>query len=156
MKKKLFIYSIFCLLSLGLLTTSCSSDDDSQSIVEGNKKIKITLTVNNVAENDYVNLTIGGTKVNQTTVLKLNGVPQNNVSVISFSNDDFMNGTVTYVIEDIDGLYVANTSGIINDLTPDNAQMTYSYVAEVNDNVVQNVNNAPVQGTNGITLNFNY
>nr|WP_317630920.1 hypothetical protein [uncultured Flavobacterium sp.] len=156
MKKKLFIYPIFCLLSLGLLTTSCSSDDDSQSIVEGNKKIKITLTVNNVAENDYVNLTIGGTKVNQTTVLKLNGVPQNNVSVISFSNDDFMNGTVTYVIEDIDGLYVANTSGIINDLTPDNAQMTYSYVAEVNDNVVQNVNNAPVQGTNGITLNFNY
>ena len=151
MKKKLFIYPIFCLLSLGLLTTSCSSDDDSQSIVEGNKKIKITLTVNNVAENDYVNLTIGG-----TTVLKLNGVPQNNVSVISFSNDDFMNGTVTYVIEDIDGLYVANTSGIINDLTPDNAQMTYSYVAEVNDNVVQNVNNAPVQGTNGITLNFNY
>ena len=143
-------------MSLGLLTTSCSSDDDSQSIVEGNKKIKITLTVNNVAENDYVNLTIGGTKVNQTTVLKLNGVPQNNVSVISFSNDDFMNGTVTYVIEDIDGLYVANTSGIINDLTPDNAQMTYSYVAEVNDNVVQNVNNAPVQGTNGITLNFNY
>ena len=43
MKKKLFIYPIFCLLSLGLLTTSCSSDDDSQSIVEGNKKIKITL-----------------------------------------------------------------------------------------------------------------
>ena len=109
--------SVLAVLTLGLSTTACSSDDnstDSPALEKNTYKVTVSLT--NVGENDFVSLIYaGGTLSGKTDVWKVNGKVRTGESAISLAKNDFGAGTKTYVIETTEPINAfANSVQIIN------------------------------------------
>ncbi|MDR2223704.1 MAG: hypothetical protein LBE34_13380 [Flavobacteriaceae bacterium] len=117
-KLKSVLFGILAVVSIGLFTTGCSKSDDSNpgdfSLEKNNYKITVSLT--NVEENDFISLTFaGGTAMGKTDVWKVNGKVRTGESAVSLAKNDFGAGTTTYVIETTEPIHAfANGVQIIN------------------------------------------
>jgi len=148
---------LLCILMMGTLL-SCSSDDDSGSPSTTNgKNVKLTITVNGVADSDYLSfVAVGGAAsgASENTVWKVNGTALTDESGVSLGENDFMGSTQTYVIESVTPLSVVSVG--MQFLTFGERSYTFSYKAEVNGEVVKEENNITVTATNDYTHDYTY
>lgn len=112
-KFKTALLGVLTLLTLGLFTTGCSSDDNSSEPFKQEKDTyKITVTLADVDQDrDYVSITfVGGTITGKTDVWKVNGVVKTNEAAASLSKKDFGAGAKTYVIETTEPIHALTGS----------------------------------------------
>lgn len=139
MNKKIALLGFLSVFALGLLTTSCSSDDDNNPTTPDGSNYKITVTLDDVnPDEDYVSVVVsGGTLDGETDVWKVNGVVRTGESAIGLGNNDFAGATKTYVIETTKPIRAfAGAVQIINY----GEDMPLSYKIEKTNEVVVNEN----------------
>ena len=155
LKRILILTTVFGSLSLGL--TNCSSDDNNDGIPGLNlKKMKLTVTVNGVQENDIVTFNATTTSVynDQPVLWKVNGADKPNEPIVNLDQQNFLGSTKTYVIESAVDLPAANVMLYIAPYT--DHLLTYSYKAEVNGNVVKDEQNIPITNPNTFSVTYTY
>lgn len=95
--KNAFLFLFLLLGSMSMM--ACSSDGDEAVPTDGNN-YKITVTANNVEENDFISFVVVGSDIAQSnTVWKVNGEVRNGETGISLAKNAFTGSTKTYVIE---------------------------------------------------------
>ncbi|MDR0229081.1 MAG: hypothetical protein LBI72_08470 [Flavobacteriaceae bacterium] len=117
-KLKSTLFSVLAVLTMGLFTVGCSKSDDNHGGDFSTEKntYKITVSLTNVEENDFVSISFaGGTVMGKSDVWKVNGKERTGESAIGLGKNDFGAGTKTYVIETTEPVHAfANGVQIIN------------------------------------------
>lgn len=82
--------------------SSCSNNDDNNNS-HNDSSYKITITLNEVNENnDYVSVTLAGNNLSgdvESPLWSINGEGQPNTLTVSLDKNDFTGATKTYIIE---------------------------------------------------------
>lgn len=82
--------------------SSCSNNDDNNNS-HNDSSYKITITLNEVNENnDYVSVTLAGNNLSgdvESLLWSINGEGQPNTLTVSLDKNDFTGATKTYIIE---------------------------------------------------------
>lgn len=103
MQKCMLKHTVFIfMLVLGVVLVGCSSDDDRPS--PNRNTYKVTMTISNVEEPDFISLTIAGVNFDASagnTLWKINGQEMTGETVVSLARADFVGSTLTYTIESI-------------------------------------------------------
>ena len=155
MKRALMSTVLLSGLILGL--SSCVSDDGNVGTPGVNfKKMKLTVTVNGVQENDIVTFNATTTSVynDQPVLWKVNGVDKPNEPMVNLDQQNFVGSTKTYVIESAVDLPAANVMMYFAPFT--DHQITYSYKAEINGNVVKDEQNISLANPNTFSVTYTY
>ncbi|WP_057939731.1 hypothetical protein [Algoriphagus resistens] len=98
LKRTVFIF----MLVLGVALAGCSRDDDSPSA--NRNTYKVTMTISDVEETDFISLTLTGVNLDGSagnTLWKINGQEMTGETVVSLARADFVESTLTYTIESI-------------------------------------------------------
>ncbi|PZF71787.1 hypothetical protein [Taibaiella soli] len=150
--------TFFAFLGILFVTSfaACKKSDNNSPATPSGKSAKFTFTVSGITNSDYVSFVAAGSTgtLNSNTAWKVNGVTRSNEEAISFGNNDFANGTATYVIETATPLLAMSIG--IQCLATSTHSYTISYKAEVNGEVKQNEQNVTVSNTQDYTRNFSY
>ncbi len=156
---KNFVIVLFLVFGCASIS-SCKNDDDEESVTtpaDGKNTYKFTISINSsIDSSDYLSFVIvgGGLDGNQKTFWKVNGVTQDNQQAVSLGDNDFSNGTTTYVIESVTPFELA-TAGI--QLINFDADLKYSFKVEVNGEVTVNEDNKTLTGDGSdFTKDYNF
>ena len=155
MKKTL---SLLAVAALGLITlNSCSKGDGPTLDINKVKTAKFTIQVKGLEANDHALFVFSsGEATANTTLWKINGSERANEKVISLDEDDLKAGA-TFIIETTRPVVAISTGyTFTNGDNTAHTPVTFSYKAEINGKVANDVKNQAIAAGDNLNIDLSY
>lgn len=154
LSSKLGVFTALSVLALSGVTASCSSSDDNKELdsIYDTSNYKASFTLEGVqADVDQVHVIVVGVGIDGKPVdFKVNGEVKTAELGISFKEEDFVNGTTTYVIESTKKAAAFNCSVTV---TNKDADLSLKYTIQEKGKTIINENQV-LQGSVRFDKNY--